>query len=47
MIGLFTRTPRFAELRQGIGRRTRSAMDVLDEGVELEPEAESEPAVEA
>jgi hypothetical protein len=41
MIGLFTRTPQFAELRQGLGRRTRSAMDVLDEGVEVEPIVET------
>jgi hypothetical protein len=37
MIGLITRAPRFAELREGIGRRSRSAMDVLDEGVDVEP----------
>jgi hypothetical protein len=36
MIGLFTRSPQFVELREGIGRKGRSAMDVLDEGVEVE-----------
>ncbi|NJD27786.1 MAG: hypothetical protein FIA92_05760 [Chloroflexi bacterium] len=37
MIGLVTRSPQFVEFRGEIGRKRRSAMDVLDEGVEIEP----------
>ncbi len=36
LIGLFTRAPQFADLREGMGRRVRAATDPLEEGVEGE-----------
>jgi hypothetical protein len=34
MIGMFTRTPRFAELRESMGRRGSSETDALEESAE-------------
>lgn len=44
LIGVATRTTRFATLRDGLGRQVRSAMDVLDDTVE---ETETAPGAEA
>jgi hypothetical protein len=44
LIGVATRTTRFATLRDGLGRQVRSAMDVLDDTVE---EAEAASGAEA
>lgn len=44
LIGVATRTTRFATLRDGLGRQVRSAMDVLDDTVE---ETEAAPGAEA
>jgi hypothetical protein len=46
LIGIATRTTRFATLRDGLGRQVRSAMDVLDDTVE-EAEAEAAPGAKA
>lgn len=37
LIGVFTRAPQLAELREGMGRRVRAAADTIDESVEGEP----------